>query len=255
MRLDDARYRRREEIYRVEMETRIAGDPANRERNPLFRFREARRYTRFTASHLRSTGLTVPTAINFARPRGTPILARSLQLRSLRTARAVSKGKTARRAHTHRSTRVRVGAGSDTRAAYAAVSCKTDVHLPERIIFRGNRRRTVAEEARERSPGRNVGEGGASEKKGRSDETARDGREVKKKGNWESRWTEMEDDLRLHESGPRLRIGVPRGLLTVRKQWSRSGSGCVPPATRSYQNFSLGSRRRQTTAEQEAAKR
>lgn len=143
MRLDDARYRRREEIYRVEMETRIAGDPANRERNPLFRFREARRYTRFTASHLRSTGLTVPTAINFARPRGTPILARSLQLRSLRTARAVSKGKTARRAHTHRSTRVRVGAGSDTRAAYAAVSCKTDVHLPERIIFRGNRRRTV----------------------------------------------------------------------------------------------------------------
>lgn len=133
-----------QDIDRYKWKHSESGESNEPRRNPLFCFREACRYTWFTVSHLRSIGVTVPTAINFARPRGTPILARSLQLRSRcerwcrRVSNTFSKGKQwwyTHEVHAHNHTR----RGAKHASCTLLVSCKTDVHLPERIIFRGNR--------------------------------------------------------------------------------------------------------------------
>lgn len=141
---------------------------------------------------------------------------------------------------------------------YVVVLCKTDVHLSERIIFRGNRRRT-ARGKRRRKPARKehrerereelndrrygvkktgsertkkcrrkkkrskkVNKKKKNEQEKRSPETGQNGKEERTVVVGEEGGTvpNKREGLRFHESDQTSGglLGVPRGLLTVRKQ-------------------------------------
>ena len=117
-------------------------------------------YVPSRANRLRTMKVTVPAAINFTRPRGTPIHARSLQL--LVVVSSLLLTHKCRNTYTQTSIcawtfegKGKKGEEETARShACASVLCfsyKTDVHLWERIIFRGNRRWTVRRKRKRKS--------------------------------------------------------------------------------------------------------